>query len=105
MEELLVLLIQLLVEFFFEVLCYGGLDFLSYKATKSGEEGCGCGWNFIFLLAGGAIGFAINTIHPRVVLPWPWLRIAALILAPIAAGFIAEAFSKWRNKSGASLDP
>jgi hypothetical protein len=105
MEEFLIILLQALAEFLIELMMYGGLDFLSYKMWDSEEQELGCGWSFIFLVIGGLLGMLVNFLHPRAVLPWAWLRILALVAAPLAAGYISEALAKQRQHRGTVFEP
>jgi hypothetical protein len=99
-EEVLVVILQGLVEFFLEFLIYVGLDF----AAMSDERGCSKGCTVIGLmaLAGVGLGALVNVIHPRPVLPLPWLRITNLIAGPIFAGALSAVIARRRQRDAST---
>src|SRR5947207_2555374 len=86
MEEILVLLLQALIEFTFEMLGVSG---------AFPTDSCGCG-AFLALAVGALCGWLLNLIHPKVLLPFSWLRMSNLILAPLLSGWIAIKIAEGR---------
>src|ERR1043166_2230278 len=99
MEELLVLIVQVIVEGFLELLIYGGLDLAAFSIRSNEKEGSyGCVMMVVFLVLGAALGGLANMIHPRSFLPYPWLRITNLIAGPILVGIASWLFAEWRRQ-------
>jgi hypothetical protein len=96
MEEILVPILQLLVEFLLQMLVWGGLDFLSFR----NERGENNGWVLfgIFLGVGGLIGGIVTWVHPHPMLAYPWLRLTNLIVGPFVAGGLSWLIARWRQR-------
>jgi hypothetical protein len=101
MEEVLVVVLQLLVEFFVEVLIYTGIDL----GWRRDDSRVGCSSLSLFLLFGGALGGLANVIYPRLLLPSEGLRVAALLAGPLAAGGLSWLVARWRKERGAAVVP
>jgi len=67
---------------------------------------CGCrirkapehdafGFAFLFLLAGGVVGWISLAFVPALITN-RWLRIASLILSPLLAGFLGYRIARWQ---------
>ena len=96
MEELLVPILQLLVEFVLQMLVYGGLDVISFHDDRG--ENKGCVLVGVFLVLGGLIGGIVTWIHPHPMLTYPWLRLTNLIVAPFFAGGLSYLIARWRKQ-------
>jgi hypothetical protein len=96
MEEILVPILQLLVEFFLQMLFWGGLDVLSFRDKRGENQGCVLFG--IFLGVGGLIGGIVTWIHPHPMLAYPWLRLTNLIVGPFVAGGLAWLIARWRKQ-------
>lgn len=98
MEEILVAVLQVLLEFGLELLLYGGLDLAAERADR---ERPGCVFVGLFALFGAGLGAIANAVHPRPVLPFPWLRLTNLVVAPFAAGGLSWLVARWRRRGPA----
>jgi hypothetical protein len=101
MEEILVVALQGLVEFFLEMLIYVGID-LSWTRD---DRGVGCGLPWLFLLLGGCLGALANLLHPRLLMPTEGMRVAALIAGPAAAGGLSWLVARFRQRKGYKVVP
>ena len=96
MEEVVVALLQVFLEFFVEFLVYVGLDIVSYQTERGSTFGCivlG-----LFALAGMALGAVVNWLHPNPFLGFAWLRLTNLIVGPILSGGLSAAIARWRQR-------
>lgn len=104
MEEFLVLLVQFVVEVLLDVLIWLPFEWpLNRNARTGGREGCG--WLGLYLILGGAAGGVSLLIRPMLVLPSAPLRIANLLVSPVAAGAVSWTLARWRRSRGAAVDP
>ncbi len=98
--DLLVLLIQLFLEAMVQSLLSLAFDSWSdwwlwpsidewFHRDKVTGRRTGFGWYFLFLASGGIVGRISLLVAPHLVLPFVSLRVANLILAPIAAGALS----------------
>ena len=101
MEEVLVVVLQGLVEFLVEMLIYFGIDL----PWRRDDGRAGCGWVVLLLLLGAGCGWAADLLWPRLLLPYFWLRLANLAVAPLAAGALSWAVADRRRRRGAALIP
>jgi hypothetical protein len=101
MEEVLVVVLQGLVEFFLEMLIYIGIDL----GWRRDDGGVGCGLLTLFLLLGGGLGAVGNVLHPRLLMPTEGLRVAALIAGPAAAGGLSWLVARYRQRRGQQVVP
>jgi hypothetical protein len=103
MEELLIVVLQAFLELLVELLLYGGLDII---ATLSGSEDKNrWGLMFLFFMLGAVLGALANLVHPRVLLPYEWLRIGNLLLGPLVVGAIAWYWTERRRRRGRKVVP
>ena len=103
MEEILVAVVQVVLEFVFEVLVYGGLDAAAQRVERRSKVGCLL--LVAFGLVGAGLGAVASWVHPAPVLPWPWLRVANLVGGPFLAGGLSWLVARWRQGRGGRLDP
>lgn len=90
MEELVALIIQVVVEVGLQIFGAIGVDWATGASSKKDDkEEAGCGWLFIFALFGAACGGLSLLLVPKLILPTLGLRIANLIVAPLAAGALS----------------
>lgn len=101
MEELAVVLIQAFVEFFLEFIVWFGVDL---QWTRD-DGWLGVGRVVFFLALGGVLGWVLNHAHTRLLMPNDGLRIAALVIGPLAAGGIAWWTARWRLRHGRAIVP
>ena len=111
MEELVALIIQVVVEVGLQLFGAVGIDWATGASDKKGDkEEAGCGWLFIFALLGAACGGLSLVLVPKLVLPTLGLRIANLVVAPLAAGGLSYlvarlryAVPQWRSQLKTAL--
>jgi hypothetical protein len=98
MEDLLIVLLQGLFEFVFEVLFspwFGVLDLLDLLDTPEDSHW----WVYVlWLWLGATLGGLSLLVAPRSMIALPALRIANLVLAPIVSGLIAHAVARRRRR-------
>jgi hypothetical protein len=93
-EEIAAALVQVFIEFFLQFVVYFGIDVVSLQTERSRSYGCTI--LGLIALAGMALGGVVNWMHPQPVLPYPWLRLANLVVGPILAGGLSAAIARWR---------
>lgn len=96
MEEVVAALLQVFLEVFLEFVVYIGLDIVSLQDEKGNTRGCVL-FGF-FVLAGAGLGALVNWMHPRPVLPFPWLRLLNLVVSPVLAGGLSVLVARWRRR-------
>ena len=101
MEEILVAVLQVILEFGLELLIYGGLDVAAERAAPAERRGCLL--LTLFALIGAGLGAVANAVHPRPVLPFPWLRITNLVVGPFLAGVLSLLAARWRRRPEPAL--
>jgi hypothetical protein len=95
-EEIAAALVQVFIEFFLQFVVYFGIDVVSLQTERSRSYGCTI--LGLIALAGMALGGVVNWMHPQPVLPYPWLRLANLVVGPILAGGLSAAIARWRSR-------
>jgi hypothetical protein len=103
MEEALILVIQCIFEVCLQGLAYTGLEWSAEGRRKDDEAGCG--YILIFLILGMLFGGLMNWIHPRLMTPWPAVRVAGIIVWPIVFGAMSWLIADYRRKRGTNIDP
>jgi len=83
-EEILGVIIQLVLEVGLQAIISGGVDL----AATRGRNSAGCGWLIGHGLIGGLCGWLSTLLFPNLMLPFAWMRVANLIVAPFAAGLL-----------------
>lgn len=96
MEEVLVVALQLFFEFFLQLLGSGFLD----AASGRGGKNDGCFYIFLHTIVGGGLGFVSTLVVPHLVIPFLWLRLLNLVVAPLVAGSISYGFASWAKSKG-----
>ncbi len=105
MEEILLLAMRV----FFSIL-WGVLEGLTYWPFDFGYEKVSSRLPrtvvlFLYFLIGCAVGGISLLMLPNIWLPNPTLRVANLLIAPIAAGLIGVWSSKWFYRNRKDVDP
>jgi hypothetical protein len=95
-EEVLVLILQGLFEVGLEVFFYAGLAW-PWPNDKQDSAGFWAGGGVLFFVVGGVLGLLFTLIFPKLLLPYGWLRMANLVLAPAASGLFAWYVARWRR--------
>lgn len=96
MEELLAVVVQFVLELLFQVLVSGAVEVGAVAWSR--RDKTGCGWLVGQGLLGGLFGWLSTLLFPHLMLPFLWLRILNLALAPLAAGGMTFYMDKWWNK-------
>ncbi len=104
MEEVLVLVLQGVFEVGLEVLFYGGLVWPSSDARTDSASAWAVGGILTFALGAG-LGVFFNFFFPHLLVPYPWLRIANLVLGPAASGLFAWCVALWRSQYRRGVAP
>jgi hypothetical protein len=100
-EEIAVVLIQGFLEFLLEFLFWFGIDL----AWSRDNGWLGFGRIVVFLLLGGFLAFLLNHAHARLLMPTDALRVAMLVVGPLAAGFLAWLIARRRRDRGREIVP
>jgi hypothetical protein len=88
MGEILMMLILFIAESVLELVLCIPLDYLTYKYEKKKGKGEDILFYLAFSVIFGAIfGVASVMFFPHALIPWGWMRIANLIIAPCLVGF------------------
>jgi hypothetical protein len=96
MEAFLVVLGEILIEFVVQMALYFPFD----RPGSSSNTG-----NFFVLILGGALGGLSLFVFQSTLIDWPALRIANLVVAPLAAGFLFRAVARQRAKKNYGVVP
>lgn len=104
MEEILALLLQFLIEVVFESLGYLPFEILTTHKDREALDSIG-GACTAWLVVGGIIGGLSLLALDHSLLHYGWLRIANLVVAPLSAGFVAQAFARRRQASRPWIEP
>ena len=103
MEDLIIVIVQ----FTFEVLgsAFIGSPF-GFNARKLREsESSSRGEQIVFALAGALLGYVSAYLLPFKLLPYSWLRLLNLVVAPVAGGYVAKAIATHRAKADPLIEP
>ena len=95
MDEIILVLIQLLVEFFFDVFLGATPELLSWNVAHNRPLGLYLFW----ILCGAILGLASFYFYPGYLIHSSGLRIANCILSPVLAGTVAVLIRKLRPSS------
>lgn len=101
MEEVVAVFFQVFFELLIQLLGSSGISW----ASGDDKFDRGCGYFLLHSLAGGGLGWLSTVIAPHLVLPYAWLRISNLILAPLVSGSISYGFASLANSRGRKWDP
>ena len=101
MEELLILVLQVVIQFLGELLGYTSWVLIWWYKDRWSRTHIGIS----MLIVGGLLGGVFNLIHPHLLLPTFGLRVGALFLGPFVAGGISWSLTRWRQKKRRSLIP
>jgi hypothetical protein len=98
MEEILVVIGQLLIDFFLQVGFYTAVrgPLAAWRPVPA---------NFVLLVVGGVLGALSLLVFRFTLIDWPSLRIANLVVAPVAAGFLFRGLAKRRARKSYSVVP
>jgi len=111
MEEFLILILQAVAQFLFELLAYWPWDIWwwdDYERPpyREGERDWSfAGWMFLALMVGAAVGWVSLYVFPDVLVKWGWLRMALLAVTPLGSAFLAKTMAEARRTSDSLEDP
>lgn len=104
MEELLVIALQFLIEFTVNVLGSIPFDWPSRHRTSPEPERAFSG-SFVWFLGGCLLAGITLVFFRHSLIAYPGLRIANLMLAPIAAAFLSQHIARQRAKKNPFILP
>ena len=106
MEELLILLLQVFAEVFFQIIGSGLLDLLTWTwDTDDSQRSRGCALVLVMLVLGGSLGWLTVRLVPHTMLPWGGLRMINLVAGPICSAWISWRIASWRQGRGYDTNP
>jgi hypothetical protein len=106
MEELLILLLQVFGEVLFQILGSGLLDLLTWSwEREDSPRSRGCAIALVLFIVGGLLGWLSLLLVPHSLLPWGWLRMANLVIGPVASGWMSYRIAQWRQRRGYETSP
>lgn len=108
MEDILILIIQGIVEFLFELFGYLPWDLWWDTRPFDAKDEDNSSYEWILLwsaVVGGFLGYFSTFIFPNVIIKFGWLRIALLFISPLVSGFVASLMAQNRQKKGLASDP
>ena|SRR5256885_11300662 len=103
MEELIIVIVQFTAEVLGSVFIGSPFGFNARKPTK--PESSSGGDQIVFALAGAVLGYVSAYILPFKLLPYSWLRLLNLAIAPIAGGYVAKVIATHRAKGDPLIEP
>jgi hypothetical protein len=103
-EDFIVILIQFVVEFVFNVLANLPFDWPS-RNRATPEPASMTGIYLLWLVLGGSLAAISLLVVPRTFIVLQALRIANLVLAPAAAGLLSFAIARRRAQSNPFIVP
>jgi len=104
MEDLIIAILQGLFEFLLEIFSYSPLDLPSFH-RKSQESDTIAGKCFIWFLVGGGLACLSMFFLKHTWISHPTLRIANLVVAPLASAFISQAIARRRTRNNPFIIP
>ncbi|HQR05757.1 MAG TPA: hypothetical protein PLN21_02990 [Gemmatales bacterium] len=102
MEEVVVLILQVYFEIFFNAIISLPFDwvFSSLHSEQEQENIKGCIYPILFVIVGAGCGWVSLLILPKLLIAIPALRLVNLIFAPLMSGGMAVYLASWRQKEG-----
>jgi hypothetical protein len=104
MEDIIVIVLQFLIEFIFNVLLNVPFD-LPSGSRKTPEKTGIAGGCFLWWVGGSALAYGSLQAFSYTLIRVAALRIANLVLAPVAAAYLSQALAKTRAKTNANILP
>ena len=103
MEDLIAIAVQFTVEVI-------GSAFISwpfgFNVRRPTEPESSSVWLCVLLAtAGGMLGWISAYLLPFRLLPYSWLRVLNLVVAPVVGGFTARAIAAYRSKDNVLIEP
>lgn len=101
MEEVVVVCFQLFFELALQVFGSSGISW----ASGNDKVDKGCLFIFLHACVGGGLGWLSTLVAPQLMLPFAWMRLGNLLLAPLASGGISYGFATFAKSRGNDWDP
>jgi len=110
MEELLIAILTGGIEFIVQVIAYFPWDILfwNYRERRGPPEFKGDSVVpavLVGLALGGVLGGVSLLVRRQTMLPYPWLRISNVLVAPLVSGFLARQVAGRRQRRGLNSNP
>ena len=107
MEDLLILILQALAEFLFELFAWWPWDWCWYWGPWNRDDRLSPNWTaaLLSLGMGGLLGWASLYVFPAVLVKWAWLRVSLLFISPVASGLMAREMASWRQEKDNFIQP
>ena len=109
MEDFLILLLQALGEFLFEVFAWWPWDWYWWFGPYRWDDPAPPSRTWIAvtssLAVGALLGWLSLFLFPAVLVKWSWLRVALLFISPLSSGLMAFHFANRRRKQFEYVDP
>jgi hypothetical protein len=102
-EEIVLVLLQLVGELLVEILIYLPFDWPLPKTRDL--ERTGPGVAILYVLLGATLGGLSIAVLPDVLLPYGWLRLLNLVLAPLVCGAVSWQVARWRARGSRGTRP
>jgi hypothetical protein len=103
MEDLIIVIVQFTFEVIGSAFIGSPFGFNARKPTQ--PESTSGSDQVVFALAGALLGYVSAYLLPLKLLPYSWLRLLNLVVAPIAGGYVAKAIAIYRGKADPLIEP
>ncbi len=109
MEEVIVVILQVFFEIFFNAIISLPFEWLftSFQSKEGQQNVKGCIYPFLFIIVGAVCGWLSLMLLPKLLIAIPALRLVNLIFAPFMAGgmavYLATKRSQGEKKIGSTL--
>jgi len=103
LEELVAIAVQFTIEVIGSAFISAPFGF-NIRRPKQHESGSTFLY-FLFMTIGGMLGWMSAYFVPFRLLPYSWLRLLNILVAPLVGGFTARAISAYRAKENAFVEP
>lgn len=101
MEEIVVIILQVFFEIFFNAIVSLPFEWLFSTRYADNEQNIkGCLFPILFIAVGAGCGWVSLLILPKLLIAIPALRLVNLIFAPLMAGGMSIYLASWRQKEG-----
>lgn len=101
MEEIVVLILQVFFEAFFNAIISLPFEWLfSTRYSDNVQNVKGCLFPILFIVVGAGCGWVSLLILPNLLIAIPALRLVNFIFAPLMAGSMSVYLASWRQKEG-----
>jgi len=103
LEELVAIAVQFTIEVIGSAFISAPFGFSTRRPTQ--HESGSMFLYFLFMTIGGMIGWMSAYFVPFRLLPYSWLRLLNIVVAPLVGGFTAQAISAYRAKENPFVEP